>query len=154
MGKCPPADRAGRNIHTSPFDFMEIRKSMKIRSAISTPNQWISLISVKCKGGHGRMAARRPAGSAGRAGRPAGDPLWTHFGPKVHFLGHFRDPFWDHFRTHFGTILGPVLGPVLDPKRDPKRDPEWTQKGTRNGPKSGPLPAGRKLQNPMNSLCF
>ena len=42
-----------RNIHTHPFGFMKIRKSMKIRSSISTPNGWISLIFVKCKGGHG-----------------------------------------------------------------------------------------------------
>ena len=42
-----------RNIHTYPFGFMKIRKSMKIRSSISTPNGWISLIFVKCKGGHG-----------------------------------------------------------------------------------------------------
>ena len=111
---------------------------MKFRSAISTPNQLISLISVKCKGGHGKMAARRPAG----------DTLWTHFGPKVHFfwtfpgpvLGPFPDPFWDHFGTRFGTRFGPQTGPQTGPKMDPKGDQKWTQiwppSGRPDAPKS------------------
>ena len=63
MGHDGPPGRAGRNIHTYPFGFMKIRKSMKIRSSISTPNGWIPLIFVKCKGSMGHD------GPPGRAGR-------------------------------------------------------------------------------------
>ena len=62
MGHDGPPGRAGRNIHTYPFGFMTIRKSMKIRSSISTPNVWVSLILVKCKEGMGNDGPPSRAG--------------------------------------------------------------------------------------------
>ena len=62
-----------RKMQGDPFDIMGIRKSMKIGSSIATPNGRIPLISVKCKGGHGKLRAGPPAGRPGP--RPRGGPF-------------------------------------------------------------------------------
>ena len=85
---------------THPLDFMDFRKSLKFGCSIATPNQWISLIFMKSKGGMG--IGRRPAGRPG-----------SGFGPKSAFSGQKRDP----ERVQKG-----------DPKRVPKWATFWSWK--------------------------